>query len=179
MGWLKNTRYINIYKKKKKIKPPYEKAQINEKQDETKLCTPHSCTLKRNIMKSGPMIERQRIRWTTKEKLFWGRILWIFFEGEYITVDGGFGVSDPISDQILSKSCLTGPVWWEQCSFEFFSLLKLSYGACLVEQMFLRDFITLKLHKMFFFCSLFWSTLKVIKLGFAQNPGGIMQFSLY
>ena len=39
-----------------------------------------------------------------------------------MTVYGGFGVSGPISDQILSKSCLM--------------------GACLAEKMFLRDFIT-------------------------------------
>ena len=49
----------------------------------------------------------------------------IFYEVViYMTVYGGFGVSGPISDQILSKSRLMGPVWWEKCSSEILSLVK-------------------------------------------------------
>ena len=51
-----------------------------------------------------------------------------------------------------------GPVWWKKCSSEILSLLKF--------------------HEMIFFGSLFWSTLKVIKFGFALDLGGIIQFCL-
>jgi len=41
-----------------------------------------------------------------------------------MAVYGGFGVSSPVSDQILSKSRLMGPVWWKKCSSEILSLMK-------------------------------------------------------
>ena len=79
-----------------------------------------------------------------------------FFSGDNMTVYGGFGVSGPISDQIFSKSRPMGPVLWKQCSSEILSL-KL-----------------LKFHEMICFGSR--STLKVLKFGFAQDLGGIIQF---
>ena len=78
--------------------------------------------------------------------------------GDYMTVFGGFGVSGPISEQSLSKSRLMGSVSWKKGSSEILSLLIL--------------------HVMIFFGSLFGSTLKVIKIGFAQVLGDITRFCL-